>query len=289
ELDAGQVIYRSTAATDFTSWFRNRNATYWKTARFIARRLRDLRRDGLEALIEPRQNVGASRGIYRTPRNAAMLRFLARTLWRNVRIQLGNRTKRDVWFVAYAPRPPRLIGAKPSFTILDPPPGRFYADPWIAEHEGNVYLFIEDYSFAAGKGVISCAELRDGKAAAPRVVLERDYHLSYPSIFQWQGGWFMTPETSDNGTVELYRASAFPWEWRLERVLLRGVNAVDPTIFRHGGGFCLFTTVIPPGGSPHDELSVFFADALDGEWRPHPRNPVVSDVRSGRPAGAPFV
>jgi hypothetical protein len=34
---------------------------------------------------------------------------------------------------------------------------------------------------------------------------------------------------------------------------------------------------------------VFFADALDGEWRPHPRNPVVSDVRSGRPAGAPFV
>src|SRR5205823_5942327 len=38
-----------------------------------------------------------------------------------------------------------------------------------------------------------------------------------------------------------------------------------------------------------DELSLFMADALDGPWRAHPANPIVSDVRSARPAGRIFV
>ena len=37
-----------------------------------------------------------------------------------------------------------------------------------------------------------------------------------------------------------------------------------------------------------DELYLFFADAPEGEWQPHPRNPVVSDVRRARPAGRVF-
>ena len=37
-----------------------------------------------------------------------------------------------------------------------------------------------------------------------------------------------------------------------------------------------------------DELHLFHADRLLGDWQPHPRNPVKSDVRSARPAGAPL-
>jgi hypothetical protein len=37
-----------------------------------------------------------------------------------------------------------------------------------------------------------------------------------------------------------------------------------------------------------DELGIFFSDTLRGPWTPHPANPVVSDVRRARPAGALF-
>lgn len=34
-----------------------------------------------------------------------------------------------------------------------------------------------------------------------------------------------------------------------------------------------------------DELHLYYADNPRGPWKPHARNPVVSDVRSARPAG----
>jgi hypothetical protein len=40
------------------------------------------------------------------------------------------------------------------------------------------------------------------------------------------------------------------------------------------------------GGSASEELFVYYADALlSGNWTPHPRNPVISDVTRARPAG----
>lgn len=37
-----------------------------------------------------------------------------------------------------------------------------------------------------------------------------------------------------------------------------------------------------------DELHLYYADNPRGPWKPHARNPVVSDVRSARPAGRLF-
>jgi hypothetical protein len=44
------------------------------------------------------------------------------------------------------------------------------------------------------------------------------------------------------------------------------------------------------GGSSWDELFLFSADSpLSHDWRPHPANPIVSDVSRARPAGKIFV
>jgi hypothetical protein len=40
---------------------------------------------------------------------------------------------------------------------------------------------------------------------------------------------------------------------------------------------------------PWDELHAFWADSVHGPWTAHPRNPVVTDVRSARGAGRPFL
>jgi hypothetical protein len=288
DLDGGRVLYRSTSATDFTSLYRNRNSTYWKTARFIGRSLRDLRRFGLDALLERRSDAPYQRGIYRTPGATAMTRFIARTAWRNLETQIRQRLATEDWFIAYTERPAALLRARPRFKTVVAPAGRFYADPFVVDAEGTSYIFFEDFSYLTGKGVVSCLELREGRAASPRVVLERPYHLSYPSVFSWSGQWYMTPETEENRTVELYRAVDFPWTWELAGTLLEGIQAVDPTVFHHGGLFWMFATVAATGASWQDELSLFHSEKLEGPWRPHARNPVVSDVRHARPAGYPF-
>jgi hypothetical protein len=44
----------------------------------------------------------------------------------------------------------------------------------------------------------------------------------------------------------------------------------------------------PTGATINDELFLFHAEAPTGPWLPHPRNPIVSDPRRARPAGALF-
>ncbi len=177
-------------------------------------------------------------------------------------------------------------GALDGFFRLDPPKDRFFADPFPLQRHGKSYIFFEELPFAAGKAHISVVEVdREGRASQPVKVLERDYHLSYPFLLEEGGALYMIPETGQNGTVEIYRCVDFPRKWRRERVLLDGLFAVDATVHREAGRWWMFANVANPGAEIHDELFLFSAESLLGEWRAHPRNPVKSDVRSARPAG----
>ena len=95
----------------------------------------------------------------------------------------------------------------------------------------------------------------------------------------------MLPESGANRTVEIYRCARFPDEWRLEKVLLRGAPFVDATLHRTADAWWMFVNAGADGAELHDELHIYTADSLLGEWRPHAANPVKSDVRSARPAG----
>jgi hypothetical protein len=165
---------------------------------------------------------------------------------------------------------------------------RTYADPFLFEHEGRHHLFCEEVPRDAKRGVISHTELRpDGIAADPPTpVLQGPCHLSYPFLFSHEGEVFMIPETSAARRVELYRAVGFPHDWEREAILLDDIDAVDSTILVHDGRLWLFTAVAAAGASSADELHIFLAEAPRGPWRAHPCNPVVSDVRCARPAGA---
>jgi hypothetical protein len=51
----------------------------------------------------------------------------------------------------------------------------------------------------------------------------------------------------------------------------------------------MFVNVKEEGVSVNwDECHLYYADNLFGPWKPHARNPIVSDVRSARPAGRLF-
>lgn len=163
----------------------------------------------------------------------------------------------------------------------------FYADPFPVAVGEDHLLFVEDFDHRVGRGVISVVEVDDdGPVGTPRPVLDHEVHLSYPYVIEDDGEWWMIPETSAAGTVELYRAVSFPDRWRLEAVLLREVEASDVSVVRHDGRWWMFATV-RHGGSWSDALHLWSADRLTGPWRPHPRNPVLIDIAAARPAGRP--
>ncbi len=294
-LDDGHVIYRSHSSTDQTSLYRNRNPIYWKTAEFALRRLRDLHTRGIgyiESLPTYTEQNAYARGIYRSPDARQMVIYLGRLFYGSIRARLLSRLRGSYpqWFLAIRRRTTaRRFDDASGYRLMLPPKDRFYADPFLVEKDGKTFLFFEDLRYCDNRALISCCELAaDGTTGTPFEVVRRPYHLSYPFLFEHEGAMYMIPETKGNRTIELYRATCFPAGWNLEAVLLRDIYAVDATIQKIGGKFWMFAGISNGRYSNCDELGIFFADALTGPWTPHPANPVISDVRSARPAGALF-
>ena len=194
------------------------------------------------------------------------------------------------WYVAWRER----AGASDALPVLGPSGfrrlpddgRRFYADPFLWEADGRRFLFVEEFPFATGKGVISLAEIDEaGRIGTPRIVLETDCHLSYPFLFEHEGAIWMIPETSGRRTVELYRADPFPERWTLHSVLLEHVDLGDATLQRIGDDWWMFAASRERWTSSWDALSLYHAPSPFGPWQAHPGNPVLVDLHAARPAG----
>lgn len=274
------VAERTISAVGPASETASRSLALWKLAALAVRTV-----ERLPGLDEPTTtNTTEAR---RSPRAASLPRMRDPASW--LRAPATRLLLLRPWWIRV-----RVLGEAPTRgwqeedRVVDWGEGRMYADPFIFEHEGRHHLFCEEVPSGSKKGVISHTELHlDGTLArAPRTILDLDYHLSYPCVFEHGGEVFMIPETGAVSRIELHRAVSFPDVWEREMTLIEDIDAVDTTFFEHDGRLWLFSGVAANGGSYSDELHLFWADAPRGPWHPHPRNPVVSDVRGARPAGA---
>ena len=290
DLDNGRVIYRSWSPTaDRFSVKANRNNLYWKSSAFVIRKLKELA-DGV-AICPPENQFYRpySNRLFRMPTNREMAPRLSRMVTKYAASKVEAALNSDQWALAYRFRsgPSDSNNTLYRFKNLVPPKDRFWADPFAIKSGENYYVFIEEYPYQTAKGHISVIELdRKGVVSGPRKVLERDYHLSYPFVFMWNGEYYMVPESAANKTVELYRAKTFPFVWELEKVLMTDVRAKDATLAEIDGTWWMFVSISEQ--SIPDELYLFSALSPLGPWTPHKRNPVKSDVRGSRPAGALF-
>jgi hypothetical protein len=200
--------------------------------------------------------------------------------------------ERQKWFVAYKQEKDPLINGSGNYTSLIPTGDRFWADPFVICRDKKAYVFIEELLFATNKGHISVLELDDqGKHTGAAKILEKDYHMSYPFLFEYNHQYYMIPETSENKTIQLYQCERFPDRWKFVMNLKENIAALDTTVFFYNNKWWLFTAVNESSHFPEFlELFLYYSDdIITSNWTPHPANPIVSDIRSARPAGRIFI
>ena len=166
-------------------------------------------------------------------------------------------------------------------------PASFVADPFMVWTGGLWHMFFEVKNLQSGKGDVGWATSPDGlRWEYRRIVLAEPFHLSYPYVFEWEGGFYMVPETLKAGAVRLYRADPFPERWVHVQDLLP-VPAADPSPFRFADRWWMFLCATP---WEHDTLALYHAYRLEGPWREHPRSPLLTgEPRISRPAGRVLV
>jgi len=173
------------------------------------------------------------------------------------------------------------------FRVLAGNAGSYLADPFPFRHQGQDFIFVEQYLYSKNRGCIAVVAVnRDGTAGASRIVVEEPHHLSYPFVFEHDGQIWMIPESGAARNVSLYRAVEFPYRWTREGCLMEGIEGYDATPLCHDGRFWFFVSPRLWRSTSWDVLSLYHAASLTGSWTPHAANPVLLDARLSRPAGA---
>ncbi len=294
ELDGGLVLCKSLFATEgLWSLSRNRFTPYWGSTELIIRKLNELHRCGWDYILEkalPAIPYKGKRKIYKTPANLEVIRWLAPVFFKKAISYPFRKSTVQHWKIACRLNrsPFHTSFSEPDFSgfnWIEPPRGRFWADPFAFEHEGQCWAFFEDYSYKEKRAGIACAPVStQGKLGSPQVCLESpERHYSYPHIFRAGSEIFMVPESVDSNSVSLFRCQQFPNQWIREAILLEG-QFVDTTIWEHEGLWWLMTTSAEPSARA-GTLLLFYAESLRGNWHFHPANPISTDIRNNRGAG----
>lgn len=119
----------------------------------------------------------------------------------------------------------------------------WFADPLLFEEEGQVYLFCEAFDRKELKGKIGYFTLKDNTVSDFKLLIDENYHMSFPNVFKYEGNYFMIPETSENLSLDLYVAEEFPQKWTKYKTLVKGFNYVDPTLVIVSGKVFLFVYI----------------------------------------------
>ena len=291
------VLARLTTRTERVLIHWNNNKCYWKAISLLPRRLKDLYELGEEEFFsrvrENNQHPAIYSGrFYQTPGNAELIALLLKHYYKYLISKIRSVFYCEQWVLLFRIDPAKEYASEfYKFSELCPPKDRFWADPTTIYANGKYYVFFEEFVYRLKKGHISYLIMdSEGDYSESKKVLELPYHLSYPFVFMHDHEYYMIPETRSNQTIDLYRSLSFPDNWEKVMTLMEGVIAVDTTLLLKDGMWWLFANMCEnEGASVDEELFLYYAsDFMTQDWTPHPLNPIVSDVRTARPAGKIF-
>jgi hypothetical protein len=285
ELDGGNVIYRGFFATKFY-YLLNQANLYHKSNFYLKKILIDLAATNqLPRSLIPLPYYNK---LYKLPNLLTQAMYLLKTS--NLLIsKLFIRyifKKKYRWGVAFQFSAWQDMVMWKSLRIKNPS-NHFLADPFVVSFEGKHFCFVEDYNYQKSRAGIALYELNEHGYASHGLVLEEQFHMSYPYVFEYKSKFYMIPETSENRDIRLYEAQNFPRNWTFKKTIFSDVSAADTTVFEKNGMWWLFTNIDPSNTGDHSsELYIFYSNCpLSDEWTSHPNNPVICDSKNARNGG----
>ena len=284
ELDGGNILYRGNIKTS-ALWHENNAQLLLKSNFFIFKILKYISTNNSLPAIE--NSSLYYNNIFKQPNAYILLRYIFNEYLFILKYKIYSRFNiKEKWSVSFIKNSSLNFDMKKAITIMNPF-NRFLADPFVIKHKDRDICFVEDFYFDEKKGKISAYELFENSYKELGIVLEEDFHLSFPFVFKDGKNIYMIPETSQNKEIRLYKSIDFPMKWELEKVLMNDIEAVDTMIFENKSKWYMLTNICSASiGDNNSELHVYKSDKLvSNEWIPVESNPVIFDSLKSRNAG----
>ena len=150
---------------------------------------------------------------------------------------------------------------------------KFVADPFIVKTDSLFYMFFEVLNKINNQGDIGFAESLNGlKWKYKHIIIDESFHLSFPYVFKWDNDYYIMPESGEDLSVRLYKATDFPKKWEFKGDLIKGYHFADPQIIRYNNLWWLFVCT-----RENDNLNIYYSQNLMGPWKQHPKSPVIKN------------
>jgi len=283
-LDGGIILKRGTFQTERTH-NDNLNNVYYGTTEWPAQVAIDILNGNADYVDRPPTSSDAP--IYRFP---SPLQILSYNLKKAHSLGSTVLSGIDHWNIGVIQDPIERSIEETFNPEIDwypyPKQDGYLADPFPITIDDTTYIFVEDFSYPEWKGKISYIEYPDGfQNGDLRTAHNEPEHMSYPYLFIHDSTVYATPEIHESNEIRLYQVHS-PSDWEFKTTLVEDVEGIDPTIIEYEGEWWMFYTEYT---YPQTKLHIRFAENLTGEWKPHEKNPVKTDVGSSRPGGTPFM
>lgn len=286
DLDGGAVIFRGEMRTR-RSYSENMVHLFHNSNPYLIKIILAYADTGSLPKAETEIPFGGK--LYLTPSFVASMCYLGKTigLFASMvfnRIVLGRHPR---WGVAFVHSDWQKATLRKGIAIKNPPK-HFFADPFVVTRAEQTICYVEDYCYEKQKGYIAAIALTGNKGyRLLGTVIEEPFHMSFPFLFEYEGELYMVPETSESGSVRLYKCLEYPLKWEYQYDLLSDIHAFDSMIFEANGVWWLLCTVREQGKSDDSSsLYAFYSDnPISNTWKPHQMNPLIIDSQIGRNGG----
>lgn len=132
---------------------------------------------------------------------------------------------------------------KLAFNLIKNERNFWVADPFPIEVNGELYIFGEVFEHIKNKGSIGYTKLENGKFSPWKIIIEENYHMSFPYLFYYNDILYMCPETNQSNQLYLYKCENFPEKWVKDRVLINKGNFSDTIFYKKNSDIYGFTCI----------------------------------------------
>ena len=291
ELDGGDIIYRGNL-TSHKLWHMNMAILSKKSSIFMVKILEKIYKyEKLPNYLPPSIYDREYYSLYNKP--IIVLQYILKILFPYLLKNLNGKLlgfPLSRWSIAYSNNSGGFKALK-KFKEIKNPKGRFFADPFTLSHNNRKIIFVEDYFFENEKGCISAIEIINNKDKFLGVVLEENFHLSFPFVFKNENKIYMVPESSSSNQIRLYECIQFPMKWKFKCTLMDNISAVDTILIKKQDIWFMLTNICSAKIKKYSsELHIFYSENLfSDQWLPiQQTNPVIFDSRKARNGGIFF-